>query len=94
MSATSRTGRIFLNTDIGKNLGIWAIDMGDTYPDCEVIGTDLSPIQPGFVPPNVRFEVDNWEDEWMFGKKFDLIHARMLQGAVSNYPRLLKKIYK
>ena len=32
--------------DIGTGTGIWAIQMGDRYPKCTIIGTDLSPIQP------------------------------------------------
>jgi 2-polyprenyl-3-methyl-5-hydroxy-6-metoxy-1,4-benzoquinol methylase len=32
--------------DIGTGTGIWAIDMADQFPEAEVIGTDLSPIQP------------------------------------------------
>jgi methylase of polypeptide subunit release factors len=28
--------------DIGTGTGIWAIDMADTYPSAEVIGTDLT----------------------------------------------------
>jgi len=32
--------------DIGTGTGIWAIDIADEYPMAEVIGTDLSPIQP------------------------------------------------
>jgi len=32
--------------DIGTGTGIWAIDVADEYPMAEVIGTDLSPIQP------------------------------------------------
>lgn len=43
--------------DVGTGTGIWAIDFGDMYPSAEVIGVDLSPIQPSWVPPNVRFEV-------------------------------------
>ena len=38
--------------DIGTGTGVWAIDMADLYPSAEVIGIDLSPIQPGWVPPN------------------------------------------
>jgi cyclopropane fatty-acyl-phospholipid synthase-like methyltransferase len=52
--------------DIGTGTGIWAIDMADTYPAAEVIGTDLSPIQPVWIPPNCRFEVDDAEQEWTF----------------------------
>lgn len=40
--------------DIGTGTGIWALDFGDEYPGSEVVGTDLSPIQPSWVPPNVH----------------------------------------
>ena len=33
--------------DIGTGTGIWAIDFADEYPSARVVGTDLSPIQPG-----------------------------------------------
>lgn len=29
-------------------------DFADEYPNCEVIGTDLSPIQPTWIPPNLK----------------------------------------
>ena len=32
--------------DLGTGTGAWAIDMADIYPEAEVIGNDLSPIQP------------------------------------------------
>ncbi|KKY22191.1 putative methyltransferase type 11 [Diplodia seriata] len=32
--------------DVGTGTGIWAIEAGDAYPDAEIIGNDLSPIQP------------------------------------------------
>jgi ubiquinone/menaquinone biosynthesis C-methylase UbiE len=32
--------------DIGTGTGIWAIDIADQFPEAQVIGTDLSPIQP------------------------------------------------
>ena len=32
--------------DLGTGTGIWAIDMADLYPDANLIGTDLSPVQP------------------------------------------------
>lgn len=50
--------------DIGTGSGIWAIDMADQYPNCQVLGTDLSPIQPTWVPPNCKFEVDDLEQDW------------------------------
>jgi hypothetical protein len=40
--------------------------MADKYPSAEVVGTDLSPIQPRWVPPNCKFEVDDAGEKWTF----------------------------
>lgn len=32
--------------DVGTGTGIWAIEMGDEFPDSDILGTDLSPTQP------------------------------------------------
>lgn len=45
--------------DLATGTGRWAIEFGDEFPEADVIGTDLSPIQPGFVPPNVRFFIED-----------------------------------
>lgn len=81
--------------DIGTGTGIWAIDFADGYPSAEVIGTDLSPIQPSWVPPNLRFLVDDAESPWLFSasRPFDFIHARDLGGAIADWPRLLRQAY-
>lgn len=75
--------------DLGTGTGIWAVDMGDTYPSAEIVGVDLSPIQPSFVPPNVRFLVDDIESEWVYSAPFDLIHLRAMAPAVKDWPKLL-----
>jgi ubiquinone/menaquinone biosynthesis C-methylase UbiE len=65
--------------DIGCGTGQWAMDMAEKYPDCEVMGVDLSPIQPTTVPINLTFIVDDVERQWIFGEnKFDFIHIRNL----------------
>lgn len=46
------------------------------------------------MPPNVRFEVDDIEDEWTYTHKFDLIHARYLLGAVRDWPALVAKCFQ
>ena len=48
--------------DAGCGTGIWAIDFADEHPEAEVLGIDLSPIQPAFLPPNVTFVVDDLEE--------------------------------
>ena len=43
--------------DVGTGTGIWAMDFADEYPSAVVIGIDLSPIQPSWVPTNCKFLV-------------------------------------
>ncbi|KAF4466146.1 methyltransferase [Fusarium albosuccineum] len=45
--------------DLFELVGIWAIDFADEFPNAEVIGTDISPIQPSWVPPNLKF-IKDW----------------------------------
>ncbi|KAF8244075.1 S-adenosyl-L-methionine-dependent methyltransferase [Wilcoxina mikolae CBS 423.85] len=81
--------------DVGTGTGIWAIDMADQHPSAEVIGMDLSPIQPKWVPPNCRFEVDDAELEWTYPvDSFDFIHVRNISQAVSDWPRLLAQCHR
>ena len=66
-------------------------DFADEYPSAEVIGSDLSPIQPTFVPPNLKFEVDDVEEPWVHPENhFDLIHVRALYGAVADWPEFYR----
>ncbi|KAK6085682.1 methyltransferase domain-containing protein [Seiridium cupressi] len=46
------------------------------HSNAQVIGTDLSPIQPQYIPTNCQFEIDDAEDEWLYRQKFSLIHSR------------------
>ncbi|KAJ4595961.1 hypothetical protein HRR86_004437 [Exophiala dermatitidis] len=81
--------------DVGTGTGIWAIDMGDLYPSAVVTGTDLSPIQSQWVPPNVRFEVDDANEEWTFPEShFDFIHARTICAGIRDFPKFLASCYK
>lgn len=45
--------------DIATGTGEWAIEMGDEFPHTQITATDLSPIQPAEVPPNVTFFVED-----------------------------------
>ncbi|CAK1354630.1 unnamed protein product [Cercospora beticola] len=80
--------------DLGTGTGIWAIDFADEHPDCQVLGTDLSPIQPVFVPPNCRFEIDDMDEDWSFVEKFDFIHGRALLGCSKNFPAVIRQAYE
>ncbi|KAI1765034.1 S-adenosyl-L-methionine-dependent methyltransferase [Hypoxylon sp. FL1150] len=81
--------------DVGTGTGIWAIDVGDQFPNAEVTGTDLSPTQPVWVPPNVRFEIDDCTKEWTWASdNFDFIHMRYLFGAVADWNALIAQAYR
>lgn len=57
--------------------------------------TENSPIQPKWVPTNCRFEIDDVEREWTFNENlFDLIHCRNISQSISDWPKLLKNIYR
>lgn len=80
--------------DIGTGTGIWAMDMADAYPGCDVLGVDLSPIQPGYVPPNCSFQVMDLEDEWDMADRFDLIHTREMSGfAIKDWSRFYNQSF-
>ncbi|KAG7403854.1 putative methyltransferase tdiE [Fusarium oxysporum f. sp. rapae] len=80
--------------DLGTGTGIWAIDFGDEHPEADITGVDLSPIQPSFVPPNVRFLIDDIDEEWDYSEPFDYIHSRMMNFSVQDWPVYLRKIYQ
>ncbi|KAI5856820.1 S-adenosyl-L-methionine-dependent methyltransferase [Tricharina praecox] len=88
----NKPGRIL---DVGTGTGIWAIDMADTYEDAEVIGMDLTPIQPVWVPPNCRFMVDDAEQEWTYDSEtFGFIHLRNITASISSWSTVLAEAYR
>ncbi|XTI89896.1 S-adenosyl-L-methionine-dependent methyltransferase [Cenococcum geophilum] len=76
--------------DVGTGTGIWAIEMGESHPGAEILGNDLSPMQPSWVPPNVKFEVDDVESAWAYSEPFDYIFCRYLCSAIKDWPGLVK----
>ena len=69
-------------------------DFADAHPDTEVIGTDISPIQPQWCPPNLKFEIDDVELDWTFAPaSFDFVHVRYMLGSIQNWPRLFRQAY-
>ncbi|KAF2636676.1 S-adenosyl-L-methionine-dependent methyltransferase [Massarina eburnea CBS 473.64] len=80
--------------DVGTGTGIWAIDMADQYPGAMVIGTDLSPIQPEWVPPNCIFEIDDVSLDWTFPPQhFDFVHIRELFGCIPDWDFFFAQAY-
>ncbi|KAI8312251.1 Secondary metabolism regulator LAE1 [Colletotrichum sp. SAR11_59] len=67
--------------------------MADLFPHAEVIGTDLSAVQPEWLPSNVKFIVDDVESAWIDPKKYDYIFVRYMLVSIADWPRLIANIY-
>lgn len=70
-------------------------DFADEFPSAEVIGTDLSPIQPSWVPPNVKFELEDAAETWTWPENtFDFVHMRYLFGAIADWNALFREAFR
>ncbi|KAM7190841.1 secondary metabolism regulator LAE1 [Rhypophila sp. PSN 637] len=94
MAPIGKKPKAFL--DIGTGTGTWALDVASEYPETQVIGIDISPIQPSWVPPNVTFQIDDIELDWTFSstQQFDLIHIRNLEASIKDWPLLYSRAFK
>lgn len=80
--------------DIGCGSGIWCIQMAAEYPAAQIVGTDISPIQPKHKPENVEWTVFDMEaDGWPFGaEKFDYVHLSLVHGCVADWGKFMGKV--
>ncbi|KAL4403550.1 hypothetical protein CABS03_15002 [Colletotrichum abscissum] len=81
--------------DVGTGTGAWAIEVGETHPHALVVGIDLSLIQPQHVPPNVEFQIDDFNEPWTFKhNSLDYINMRFLTGSVRDWRFLVGEAYR
>ncbi|KAF6817437.1 TAM domain methyltransferase [Colletotrichum sojae] len=80
--------------DLGTGTGIWALEYVSIRHFEQVVGVDISPVQPEFMPPNCSFEIDDIEKPWTWSKKFDFIFSRTLAGSILDPANLVDSIYK
>lgn len=82
--------------DVGTGTGIWAMDVADEHPQADVVGCDLSPIQPNFVPPNLQFEVLDADETWNYAAhRFNLVHTRFMNGfSLKSWPHFYVEAMK
>ncbi|RYP09317.1 hypothetical protein DL764_001364 [Monosporascus ibericus] len=82
-------------SSVKPSLLIRSSDFADQYPSAEVIGVDISPQQAHWLPPNLKFEVDDVTQPWTYApNSFDFIHIRWLVGAIPDWNELFKQAYK
>ncbi|RCI10422.1 hypothetical protein L249_4414, partial [Ophiocordyceps polyrhachis-furcata BCC 54312] len=70
--------------DCGCGSGDWAVDVARRFPDCEVLGIDISPhIMPEDGPNNLEFQIDDLNGRFTFPSDyFDLVHSQMVAGGI------------
>ncbi|KAL3468196.1 S-adenosyl-L-methionine-dependent methyltransferase [Aspergillus heterothallicus] len=81
--------------DLGCGTGIWAIEVANKYPNAEVTGVDLAPIQPPNHPKNCQFYAPiDFESPFALGEEsWDLIHLQMGCGSVLGWPNLYRRVF-
>ncbi|KAG8885154.1 hypothetical protein FRB97_001972 [Tulasnella sp. 331] len=80
--------------DFGTGTADWAIDMAIRFPHVQVLGIDLSPIQPdpAGIPVNCRIEVDDLNlDISHYYNTSSLVHIRNLVAGIRDYPALISQ---
>ena len=81
--------------DVGTGTGEWVMGMAEKYPDCDVIGMDISPIQDTRVPNNCNWECDDAELEWERApNSIDLVHFRGMAGAFADWSFIYEQAFK
>ncbi|KAM4060401.1 methyltransferase [Hirsutella rhossiliensis] len=68
--------------ECGCGAGDWAVDVARRFPDCEVLGIDLSPhMIPDDLPPNLEIQIDDLNGRFTFSPdQFDVVHSQMMAG--------------
>lgn len=52
-------------------------------------------MQPAWVPPNLKFEIDDATQPWTWADgTFDFVHMRYLSGAIADWPALFRQAYR
>ncbi|KXH45427.1 hypothetical protein CNYM01_00816 [Colletotrichum nymphaeae SA-01] len=78
----AQVGRVL---DVGTGSGIWVLDFGDEHPESESHGHS--------VPPNVKFEVDDAEEEWTWSRPFSYIHSRVMTSSIGDWRLYLRRCF-
>ncbi|KAK1460630.1 hypothetical protein CCUS01_08735 [Colletotrichum cuscutae] len=58
-----------------------------------VLGDDLSATQPYIVATNVKFEIDDIDEEWTYTTPFDYIHSRFMSSSIADWRAYLTKCF-
>ncbi|KIN08317.1 hypothetical protein OIDMADRAFT_48185 [Oidiodendron maius Zn] len=79
--------------DMVTRTGIWALDVGDQFPEANVIAShDSSDANLTRVTHSIEFLIENIENPWAFESSYDLVHSRLSSGnRIRSWPRYLSE---
>ncbi|KAL8746142.1 MAG: hypothetical protein Q9190_001805 [Brigantiaea leucoxantha] len=87
--------------DCGYGAASWAIEVAETYPQCTVVGVDISPhMKPDDHPGNFDPQLDDINRPFTFSSnKFDVVHSRLVGNGINRtrwptYLRDIKRVLK
>jgi hypothetical protein len=69
--------------------------VAEMFPAASVIGVDLSPIQPNYVPPNLEWRIDDLEREWpaLFSGA-DFVYLRSVATTLKNPAKVFESAFR
>ncbi|KAF3025586.1 hypothetical protein E8E14_012041 [Neopestalotiopsis sp. 37M] len=82
--------------DVATGTGLWAMDFARLYPTANVLGSDLSRIQPeDSKPANCSFVQEDAEEPWLHPKNhFDYIHFRLVTTCFDHPQSVIQQAYE
>jgi ubiquinone/menaquinone biosynthesis C-methylase UbiE len=80
--------------DIACGTGIWCNDFAEAYPDCLVVGSDLTLIQPAVRFPNQIFVQEDSEELWVHNHPFDYIHLRFVYTCFDDPRKVIRSAFQ
>ncbi|WWC64242.1 uncharacterized protein I303_106851 [Kwoniella dejecticola CBS 10117] len=93
LKRNSPLGRDMRILDLGCGTGTWCVEIAREFPEAEVIGIDLVPIQPDNLPDNCSFTIDDITKGLPYPDgTFDLVTGRLLVMGLRDYPSLLTDV--
>ena len=84
--------------DLCTGTGVWALEYAALHPEAQVLGVDLSQIQPtAGIPPNVSWAAADVQAPdgapWLPGRAFDYVHARFVWTFVRDMRAFLRGVW-
>ncbi|OAA67968.1 UbiE/COQ5 methyltransferase [Niveomyces insectorum RCEF 264] len=80
--------------DLCTGTGIWAINFSRAFPRSTVYGTDIAPVQPDMVPPNLQFMMDDVNNSTWFCAPGSVDYFHLRDAGVRDWLATLREAHR